>query len=129
MIEYLTPEDLLYIHSAIISETGGSHGLRERDVLVGITISPKQIVFGKEFYPTLFDKAAVYVREIVMRHPFVDGNKRTGITSAFVFLDKNEYIATAKQGSVEKFAVEIAVNHLEIPEIAKWLKKNSRKQT
>lgn len=111
----------------IIEETGGTHGVRELEVIEGLTLSPKQSVFNQDLYPTLYDKAAVYAREIMMRHAFVDGNKRSGMTAAFVFLENNGYVATAKQGEIEKFALRIVLEHLDIPEITKWLKSKSRK--
>ena len=44
---------------------------------------------GVEMYPTLFQKAAVYAHHIITGHVFVDGNKRTGMGSAFEFLRMN----------------------------------------
>ena len=39
--------------------------------------------------PTLFDLAAAYAFGIVKNHPFMDGNKRTGFMSAYIFLARN----------------------------------------
>jgi death on curing protein len=112
----------------VITETGGSHGVRERAVIEGLSVSPQQSAFGQELYPSLHDKAAVYAREIIMRHAFVDGNKRTGMTTAFVFLSHNNHESVAKPGEIEKFAVKIVLNHLGISAIAKWLRSKTRKR-
>ena len=126
-MEYLTGEDIAQIHSMIIDETGGSHGIRDRHVLATLEGLPQQQTFGKELYPTPFLKAAVYVRNIIFGHPFIDGNKRTAMTAAGVFLENNGYAVTAEKGEVEKFVLYIIEERLELGDIAEWLKKHSRK--
>src|SRR3989344_616093 len=126
-IVYLGFSDVLEIHSFLIDETGGRHGLRDRGGLISIVESPKQEVFSRVLYPTIFDKAAVYVRGVIRNHPFIDGNKRTGMTSAFVFLEDNGYYANVNRGDIEKFALRVVIKKLDIPAIAVWLKEYSRK--
>lgn len=62
-----------------------------------------------------------------MHHPFIDGNKRTGMTAASVFLENNGYSIVAKRGAIERFALEIVNQKLDIPAIAAWFKKYSQK--
>jgi len=88
---------------------------------------PQQTAFGKELYPSVFLKAAVYARSIIMNHPFIDGNKRTGVTSAFVFLEWNGYESTAKEGEVEEFALKVVTEKFSLEIIADWFKKHSKK--
>ncbi len=126
-MHYLTLEQILLIHSMMIDETGGLHGIRDREALLSIHKAPEQAAFGQELYRTVFDKAAVYVREIIMRHPFLDGNKRTGMTAGAIFLEENGFVFVAKRGEIEKFALELVQDHLAIPMIAAWLKRHSRK--
>lgn len=40
----------------------------------------------------LFEMAAAYIFHVVQNHPFVDGNKRTGLLSAVIFLAANNII-------------------------------------
>lgn len=124
---YLTQKEVLLIHSIIIDETGGSHGLRDRHAILTLEQLPRQKFGGQELYKTIFEKAAVYARNIIMGHPFVDGNKRTGMTTASVFLENNSYHIIAKEGEIEKFALRIINKKLDIATIAKWFKTNSRK--
>jgi len=124
---YLTQKEILLIHSIVIDETGGSHGLRDRHAISTLEDLPRQKFGGHELYKTIFEKAAVYARNIIMGHPFVDGNKRTGMTAASVFLENNGYQITLKKGEVEKFALKIIKDRLEIEAIAKRFKANSRK--
>ena len=98
MPRYLSEAEILLIHNRIVDETGGLHGVRDLHATHSVVEQPRQAVFGKELYPTVFLKAAVYVRNNIAHHPFLDGNKRTGITVASVFLSDNGYTIEAKEG-------------------------------
>lgn len=126
-MRYLSSEDILQIHSVVIDETGGAHGVRDMYIVLSLENSPKQIVLGKELYPNVFEKAALYARNIISNHPFIDGNKRTGMAATFVFLEDNELITKVEEGEIEEFALKIIKEKLEIKEIAVWLKKHFRK--
>ena len=127
-MKWFNVDDLELIHMQIIDVSGGSHGTRDRGRLESALASMQQEVFGKELYKTIFEKAAALARGIIADHPFVDGNKRTGIMSALIFLNLNGYDTSSLQNKdLEDFAVKIAVDQLEIPEIAMWLEKCSRK--
>jgi len=126
-VEYLTSKQILLIHSVIIDETGGSHGVREHHIILSLEELPRQKAFGKELYKGMFTKSAVYARNIIMNHPFIDGNKRTGMSAAVVFMENNDYEFIARKGEIEKFALKIISDKLELEEIAGWFKVNSRK--
>ena len=124
---YLTAERILQIHSMLIDETGGSHGLRDHNAILSVEQMPQQAVFGKELYPGVFLKAAVYARTIIMNHPFIDGNKRTGMAASIVFLERNGYMSIAKDGEIEEFALKVVTEKLSLGIIANWFKKHSKK--
>lgn len=109
-----------------IDETGGMHGVREHHAILSLAALPRQKVFGKELYPTIFEKAAVYARSIISGHPFLDGNKRSAMLCASIFLEDNGHKITAPKGSIEKFALKIISKKLDIPQISKWFKDNSQ---
>lgn len=125
-MEYLSKEQILLIHSMIIDETGGLHGVRDFHAVLSLEQSVKQSVFGKELFPTVFEKAAVYARDIIMNHMFLDGNKRTGMTVASVFLEVNNFVFKAKDGEIEKFALKVVSERLTISNIATWLEIHSK---
>lgn len=127
-MKFLILQDLELIHIQIIDASGGSQGTRDQGRLESALAAMQQEVFGEELYPTIFEKAAVLARGIIADHPFVDGNKRTGILSALLFLNFNGYdTSSLPDKELEDFAVAIAVEHLDIPVIAAWLKSHSRK--
>jgi death on curing protein len=127
-MRYLTAPQILLIHSMLIDEYGGSHGVRERNLIASLEQSPAQKAFGKELYPTIFLKSAVYARNIIMSHPFFDGNKRTGITCAAIFLENNGYIFDAKEGELEHHAIFTAREKPALEEIAAWLRAHSKRK-
>ncbi len=126
---FLTAEDILYLHFKIIEDFGGSHGIRDEGRLKSVVEAPKQEAFGQEQYPDICDKAAVYARNIIADHLFVDGNKRTGIVTSSIFLMKNGYVMTANQKELEDFAVRIAVDKCDVSEISRWFKNSTRYKT
>lgn len=127
-MNYFDIEELLLFHFKIVEDFGGSHGVRDEGRLESALAAPAQEVFGEALYPTLFEKAAVYMRALIADHPFVDGNKRTAVTMAVIFLNRCGYGLTATPKELEDFAVQVAVEHLEIPVIAAWLKAHSKKK-
>lgn len=126
-MRYLTAEELLFLHFKIIEDYGGSHGVRDEGRIQSVIASPASEAFGEALYATGFEKAAVYVRNVVADHPFVDGNKRTAIAAGVIFLQRCGYEMTATPKELEDFAVQAAVERLEIPMIAAWLKAHSSK--
>ena len=126
MIRYLSEKDILLAHFALIERYGGSHGVRDIERIKSVVQAARQEVFGVPQYASLFEKSAVYARNIIGDHPFNDGNKRTGITVAVLFLQLNGVVLHLKKGELEDFAVRIAVERLDVPVIAAWLNQHSK---
>lgn len=126
MAKYLTVEEVLRLHFNVVEDYGGSHGVRDESRLKSVIDAPRQEVFGAEQYPSICEKAAVYIRNIIGDHPFSDGNKRTGVTVAGVFLIRNGISLTASPKELEDFAVKVATDHLDILEIAAWLEAHTK---
>jgi death-on-curing protein len=126
MTRYLSEQEILLAHFKLIERYGGSHGVRDLERLKSVVQAVQQEVFGVEQYPNLFEKAAVYIRNIIADHPFTDGNKRAGMTIGVMFLLRNSAKFSAKTGELEDFAVRVATEHLDIPAIAAWLEAHVR---
>ena len=88
-MKFLNLQDLEQLHIKIIDVSGGSQGKRDRGRLESALAAMQQEVFGQDLYPTIFEKAVVLARGIIADHPFMDGNKRTGVVSALLFLNYN----------------------------------------
>src|SRR5512136_2657137 len=124
-MNYLTPEQVLFIHSRLVAETGGSHGVRDLGLLESAVARPQATLDGRELYPDLFTKAAALMDSLVNNHPFVDGNKRTGITTAGLFLRIIGWKLAASSDDLEAVTLRVAMGGIEIAELAGWLRNNS----
>ena len=123
----LTPEQVLFIHYRLIEETGGSHGIRDVGLLHSAVSRPATTSDKNDLYPGLFSKATSLMHSLIKNQPFVDGNKRTAITAASIFLIRNNYLLTASDNELERFTMKAASEKLEMQEIVKWFKKYSKK--
>jgi death on curing protein len=121
-LDYLTLEDILRLHFQLIEDFGGLHGVRDEGRLQSVVKAPRQRVFDEDQYKTVYEKAAVYLRNIIGDHPFVDGNKRTAITVCGIFLTRNKVRIAVEPKVLEDFTVSVATDHLDIADIASWLK-------
>jgi death-on-curing protein len=100
-------------------------GLRDEGLLESALARPQQLfAYGK---PSLFDLAAAYAFGLVRNHPFLDGNKRIGFTTAVVFLELNGYRFAASEVDATIQTLALAAGELDEADYAAWLKANSRK--
>jgi len=122
---YLTPAQALFIHARIIAETGGAPGIRDLGLLAAAVARPQATFEGRDLYPDLFGKAAALMDSIVRNHPFVDGNKRTGIAAAGLFLALNGRRLIAGNDAVEHFALGVAHSGIGLDDMAAWFESHS----
>ena len=85
----LSKEQVIKIHSMLISQTGGTDGIRDKGLLESALNSPFQTFDGEYLYKTIKLKAAKLGYFLVKNHPFIDGNKRIGILVMISFLEIN----------------------------------------
>jgi death on curing protein len=124
-VRYLTAQEVLFIHARLIATTGGSHGVRDVGLLASAVARPQATFGGQELYPDLFTKAAALMASLVQNHPFVDGNKRTGITAAGLFLRQNGWQLQTNNEELETFTLRVATERLPIELLATWLRRYS----
>src|SRR6185295_695065 len=87
--EFLDVDDVLAIHDEALAAFGGSAGVRDAGLLASAAAMPTATFGGELLHEDLFAMAAAYAFHIAQNQPFVDGNKRTAILAAIVFLDLN----------------------------------------
>ena len=123
---YLTAEQVLFLHARLVAETGGSHGVRDINMLLSALGRPQASFDDRDLYPALYHKAAALMDSLIRNHPFVDGNKRTGIASTALFLVINGYRLVASNADLEKFTIEVARSQHTLDEISTWLEAYAR---
>ncbi|MBI2472416.1 MAG: type II toxin-antitoxin system death-on-curing family toxin [Planctomycetes bacterium] len=68
---------------------GGQDGVRDMNLLSSAVAMPYASFSGSFFHADIFEMASAYTFHISQNHPFIDGNKRTALASALVFLELN----------------------------------------
>ncbi len=127
-MKVLTPEQVLFIHARLVKETGGAHGVRDLGMLLSALARPQATFDGNELYVDVFSKAAVLLHSLVNNHPFVDGNKRTGIACAGIFLRTCGWRLTASNRELESFTLQVATSTISVEEMTRWLRENCREE-
>lgn len=122
---YLTAAQVLFIHARLLAETGGAPGIRDLGLLEAAVARPQATFDGADLYPDLASKAAALMASLVGNHPFVDGNKRAGITAAAIFLQRNGLRLTATNEAVKAFTLSVAQGQVTVTEIAAWFAGNT----
>lgn len=122
---YLTAEQILFLHARLITETGGEHGVRDLGLLQSAVGRPQASFDGVDLYPNLFNQVAALLDSLVRNHPFVDGNKRTGIATAAIFMRLNGYRLTATNDELEAFTLSVARSETTPDTITDWLRQHS----
>lgn len=126
-IIFLTAPQVLFIHTRAVKRYGGSHGVRDIGLVKSAVARPQTTFDGKYLYISIFDKAAALLQSLLKNHSFVDGNKRTALTSSGLFLWKNGYRLVNNHKEEIEFAIKVDNGNLTIQQISKWLKEHSVK--
>ncbi|MGH9668736.1 MAG: type II toxin-antitoxin system death-on-curing family toxin, partial [Terriglobales bacterium] len=78
---------------------------------------------GGYLHSDLYEMAAAYLFHIVSNHPFVDGNKRTGLAAALLFLFLNDIEVEAPQSETEALVKAVATSQADRAKVAEFLRK------
>jgi death-on-curing protein len=84
---------------------------------------------GVDLYPTIAEKAAALGFSLIMNHPFVDGNKRTGHAAMEVFLLLNGYEIGASVDEQEQVVLQLAAGELDRKAFAEWVLRHVVERT
>lgn len=77
------------IHAEVLAAHGGSRGLRDKALLESAVAAPQATMMGQPLITNPLELGAAYLFYLCRNHPFVDGNKRTGLATCLVFLCEN----------------------------------------
>lgn len=126
MSYYLTVAQVLYLHAQLIERTGGVLGLRDLGTLEAACARPHATFEGQELYADLFSKAAAFMDSIISTRPFEDGNHRTGIAGAALFLRRYDYQLTASNDELLDFTRRVVGSRSHVTDLAQWFQTHSR---
>lgn len=101
-------------------------GIRDLGILLSAVGRPQASYGDQDLYPDLFSKAAALMESLIRNHPFIDGNKRTGVTVAGLFLHRNGYRLTAGNTDFVAITMRIAQSQGSLEALTIWLRDNSQ---
>ena len=123
---FLSLDDVLELHEMQLDSYGGATGIRDQGLLESAVMMP-QASFGGEFvHKDIFVMAAAYAFHIAENQPFVDGNKRTALASALVFLDWHDIEINDPQEELYSAMIGLAQKTLDKAGLEKKKKKLSK---
>ena len=116
-----TPDDCVHlsidivreIHSEAIKQFGGLNGVRDENLLASAVLTPQSSFGGKSPYADIGEIAAAYLFYICKNHPFLDGNKRTAMMAAIVFLRLNGIEPLPDSADWEKLMLDVAASKID----------------
>ena len=143
-ISYLQFEDIVLINEMSIEQHGGNftppQNFLHEEALHYVLESVSAEMFGEPLYPSIPDKAAVYMFNIISNHIFSDGNKRTGLEAALLFLRLNGYylgpdIIDTQHEATEissealyDFTIAVASGERDLDEVRAWFATHAVKR-
>ncbi len=125
---FLSISDVLKLHKNQIEIYGGTPGIRDIPLLKSAVCIPQATYSGNYLHADIYEMASAYLFHIVKNHPFVDGNKRTGLITSTTFLELNNYKFNAPNKILIKTVLKIAEDKMSKSEITIFIKlwsKNS----
>lgn len=116
------------IHEEVLAAHGGLGGLRDRALLESAVAAPQASFGGEPLIRDPVEIAGAYLFYLCRNHPFVDGNKRTALAAALVFLDANGRLAdpdapTRGIDDWEALVLDVASSRLDREQTARRLRE------
>lgn len=130
-MRYLTKRQIVQFNKATIQAHGGnfvpSDNFLHEENLDYLIEAVQAEMFGAPLYPSIADKAALYCYNIICNHMFTDGNKRTGLAAALIFLNLNgfELSANIDDTILTDFIIKVASGESNLEECREWFAENS----
>jgi death-on-curing protein len=124
-MRYLSGDELVWLHARIVSTSGGLPGAKDEGAAQAIPTKVRMAQKGQEIFQDVFFKAAMYMSLVLSVLPFHDGNKRTGIAAAAVFLTMNGQALTATDHEIVDLCRAAERGSVDAETIGEWLKGKS----
>ncbi|MGH7605253.1 MAG: type II toxin-antitoxin system death-on-curing family toxin [Gemmatimonadaceae bacterium] len=121
--QWITEQILFVIHAQQIERFGGMHGVRDPDTVLSALIRPLNR-WAYDDTSDFAELAAVYLVAFAGAQGFNDGNKRTGLACALVFLGLNDVPFEAEAEGLYQLTLRVATNELTDEEAAAWIRQH-----
>jgi death on curing protein len=121
---WLTRSTVEAFHRESLARFGGADGVRDEGLLLS-ALARSENIHAYEPDADLFRLAAAYCTGVVKNHPFIDGNKRTGILTAVVFLDLNGIELSFDEAVIVSKVYGVAASEVTETQLADWLRASA----
>jgi death-on-curing protein len=122
-VVFLSRDEALAIHSALLERFGGPAGVRDTGLLESALYRPRT-----GHYKDLAEMAAALFESLIMNHPFVDGNKRVAFFATDVFLRMNGYKLKVDAKNAHRFLIGLLENNsCNFDQLLPWIRKHTVK--
>ncbi len=122
---WLDRDIVVALHQELIAEHGGLGGIRDEGLLDSALGRPRNLHAYE--VPSLFELAAAHGFGLALNHPFIDGNKRTALVAADVFLQMNGLEIVAAEVEIAATFRDLAAGEIDERTLAAWIEANSEK--
>jgi death-on-curing protein len=120
---FLTLAEAVEIHADQIHRYGGQASVRDLGLLESALAQPEASFSGEWLHADRYEMAAAYSYHLCQNHPFIDGNKRTALAAALVFLELNGVSILDPRGRLKTAMFRIASGKMSKVDFAKLLRK------
>jgi death-on-curing protein len=117
----ISREQVAALHSHLISETGGTDGIRDEGLLESAIAAPFQAFGDTEAFPSVLQKAARLGYGLIKNHAFIDGNKRIGVHCMLVFLALNRIELEYTQEELSDVVIRLAAGEQNCDDLLHWI--------
>jgi death-on-curing protein len=124
---HLSTDSVREIHAEALKQFGGLNGVRDENLLASAVLAPQSTFGGRSPYAGVVEVAAAYLYYICRNHPFLDGNKRTAMMTAIVFLRLNGIEPKPDSERWEKLMLDVAASKLDRDQTTQRLRKLLKK--
>ncbi len=121
----LSLENVLTIHARMIAEFGGAEGVADRGMLESAVAMPSASFAGEFLHESLPAMAAAYLFHICRNRPFNDGNKRTAVVAAEVFLNINGMRLDASNEALKRLCLGVAAGQTSKEEAVSFFERHA----
>jgi len=121
----ITKEIILRLHELSIVKYGGALSIRDEGLMESAVARPYQTFDGEDLYPGVFEKAAAIAESLIINHPFVDGNKRTGYLAMLAILEEGKMEITVSNEAIYSLIIGISTGEIRFEQMVEWLKQNT----
>ena len=123
---WLLDEVVLALHDEQLAEHGGPAGVRDLGAVQSALARPRNLA-GYEDCEDIAQLAAAHAYGIARNHGFADGNKRTALVAADLFLMLNGYELSSLPVENVMTILGVADGSISENELVTWFRGNIRK--